>query len=55
MTDSSKPYGQWVFRLGGPGGAGQALATQGGPNLQALIGEEWDIIGFDPRGIGKTL
>ncbi|KAH9927997.1 TAP-like protein-domain-containing protein [Epithele typhae] len=39
---------------GGPGGAGVGLATQGGDALQSLVGEEWDIIGFDPRGIGQS-
>ncbi|KAH9928020.1 TAP-like protein-domain-containing protein [Epithele typhae] len=39
---------------GGPGGQGVFFATQQGPAVQALVGEDWDIIGFDPRGIGAT-
>ncbi|KAJ7441618.1 hypothetical protein B0H11DRAFT_2095722 [Mycena galericulata] len=36
---------------GGPGGSGTFLASQEFANL---IGEDWDILGFDPRGINKT-
>ncbi|KAJ7753637.1 hypothetical protein DFH07DRAFT_744348 [Mycena maculata] len=36
---------------GGPGGSGTRLATQA---FADLIGEDWDILGFDPRGINKT-
>ncbi|KAI0634191.1 TAP-like protein-domain-containing protein [Trametes polyzona] len=39
---------------GGPGAPGVSLATEAGPSLQQIIGDEYDIIGFDPRGIGKT-
>ncbi|KAI1791668.1 TAP-like protein-domain-containing protein [Ganoderma leucocontextum] len=33
---------------------GVILATSAGSLLQGLVGEEWDIIGFDPRGIGLS-
>ncbi|KAJ7484005.1 hypothetical protein B0H11DRAFT_1196196 [Mycena galericulata] len=36
---------------GGPGGSGTRLAT---PEFANLIGEDWDILGFDPRGINRT-
>ncbi|OCH84673.1 hypothetical protein OBBRIDRAFT_763985 [Obba rivulosa] len=39
---------------GGPGGPGKRLATISGHTLQQLIGPEYDVIGFDPRGIGET-
>ncbi|KAG9118746.1 hypothetical protein FRC07_006601, partial [Ceratobasidium sp. 392] len=40
---------------GGPGGAGTRLATQAGKGLsETRIGPYYDIIGFDPRGIGAT-
>ncbi|KAJ7441631.1 hypothetical protein B0H11DRAFT_2095796 [Mycena galericulata] len=37
--------------VGGPGGSGTSLARQ---EFSDLIGEDWDILGFDPRGINKT-
>ncbi|KAL1948533.1 hypothetical protein VTO73DRAFT_12608 [Trametes versicolor] len=46
--------GSVFLNPGGPGGPGVSLATVSGPDLQQLVGEEYDIIGFDPRGIGQT-
>ncbi|KAI0658734.1 TAP-like protein-domain-containing protein [Cubamyces menziesii] len=43
-----------VLNPGGPGGLGKRLATVTGPQFQDRIGEEYDMIGFDPRGIGET-
>ncbi|CAA7270028.1 unnamed protein product [Cyclocybe aegerita] len=36
---------------GGPGGSGLRLA---GPAYAQFIGDDWDLVGFDPRGIGRT-
>ncbi|KAK7002424.1 hypothetical protein R3P38DRAFT_1733804 [Favolaschia claudopus] len=36
---------------GGPGGSGTRLAA---PEFANLIGDDWDLLGFDPRGINKT-
>ncbi|KAJ7472158.1 hypothetical protein FB451DRAFT_1036968 [Mycena latifolia] len=36
---------------GGPGGSGTRLATQ---EFADIIGHDWDLLGFDPRGINKT-
>ncbi|KAJ7187332.1 hypothetical protein C8R46DRAFT_1059501 [Mycena filopes] len=36
---------------GGPGGSGTRLASQA---FADLIGHDWDLLGFDPRGINKT-
>ncbi|KAI0701848.1 TAP-like protein-domain-containing protein [Cytidiella melzeri] len=43
-----------LFNPGGPGGSGREFVALRGPVLQALTGEDYDIIGFDPRGIGQT-
>ncbi|KAH9854634.1 TAP-like protein-domain-containing protein [Lenzites betulinus] len=43
-----------LLNPGGPGAPGVSLATESGPDFQQLVGEEYDIIGFDPRGIGQT-
>ncbi|KAH9884113.1 TAP-like protein-domain-containing protein [Cubamyces lactineus] len=43
-----------VLNPGGPGGLGKRLATVTGPEFQDRLGEEYDMIGFDPRGIGET-
>ncbi|KAI9056406.1 hypothetical protein FKP32DRAFT_1586161 [Trametes sanguinea] len=46
--------GSVFLNPGGPGAPGVSLATVSGPDFQQIIGEEYDIIGFDPRGIGET-
>ncbi|KAJ7596408.1 Alpha/Beta hydrolase protein [Mycena floridula] len=46
--------GSVFLNPGGPGGAGMRLATFLGPKIAALVGPQWDLIGFDPRGIGMT-
>ncbi|EMD36744.1 hypothetical protein CERSUDRAFT_114655 [Gelatoporia subvermispora B] len=52
-TQPSK--GSVFVNPGGPGGSGKLFATGAGPLLQRVIGPEYDIIGFDPRGIHDTL
>ncbi|KAJ7923407.1 hypothetical protein B0H13DRAFT_2316597 [Mycena leptocephala] len=37
---------------GGPGGSGTQLASRW---LADIIGDDWDLLGFDPRGVNKTL
>jgi hypothetical protein len=39
---------------GGPGGSGVSLIYRSGALISNLVGSHWDIIGFDPRGIGLT-
>ena len=36
---------------GGPGGSGVQFIDRIGEQFQKLLGEEYDIVGFDPRGI----
>ncbi|KAK1220806.1 hypothetical protein PQX77_016377 [Marasmius sp. AFHP31] len=39
---------------GGPGHPGTPLALEKGKEMAELIGGDWDLVGFDPRGVGKT-
>jgi pimeloyl-ACP methyl ester carboxylesterase len=39
---------------GGPGGSGVEFLMGAGPLLHQLVGDDWDLVGFDPRGIGRT-
>ncbi|KAF9020091.1 alpha/beta-hydrolase [Hymenopellis radicata] len=53
----SPSKGSVFLNPGGPGGAGMAmiLGARGlGRSLADAIGHDWDLIGFDPRGIGRT-
>ncbi len=49
-----RPIGSLVLNPGGPGAAGRELASQ----LQAVLSEEileqFDLVGFDPRGVGAS-
>ncbi|KAE9396452.1 hypothetical protein BT96DRAFT_996708 [Gymnopus androsaceus JB14] len=46
--------GSVFLNPGGPGGAGSRMAIAYGAQMAKLIGDDWDLVGFDPRGIGKT-
>jgi pimeloyl-ACP methyl ester carboxylesterase len=39
---------------GGPGGSGVDTVKELGTIFQQLMGTEYDIVGFDPRGVGRT-
>ncbi|KAJ8090284.1 hypothetical protein PM082_018880 [Marasmius tenuissimus] len=39
---------------GGPGHPGTPLALEKGQEMAELIGGDWDLVGFDPRGVGRT-
>ncbi|KAJ7127941.1 hypothetical protein C8R44DRAFT_667310 [Mycena epipterygia] len=47
----SPKKGTIFMNPGGPGGSGTRLANRDFANI---IGEDWDLLGFDPRGINKT-
>ncbi|KAF8160399.1 TAP-like protein-domain-containing protein, partial [Pholiota molesta] len=43
--------GPVLFNPGGPGGSGVDFVVQLGSQISTVIGPEFDLIGFDPRGI----
>lgn len=51
-----KPYSTspLLINPGGPGGSGTMSALIFGKSLQAIVGADQDVIGFDPRGIAAT-
>ncbi|GJE96255.1 alpha/beta hydrolase [Phanerochaete sordida] len=52
--DDKRYRGPILFNPGGPGGSGVDLIRSVGSSLQILLGDEYDIVGFDPRGISRT-
>jgi pimeloyl-ACP methyl ester carboxylesterase len=51
-TDPSKRIGSLLVNPGGPGGSGIDLAE--GNSWPSAIRERFDIVGFDPRGVGRS-
>lgn len=43
-----------MLNPGGPGGSGVQIALAFGERIHNIVGEDQDVIGFDPRGIGAT-
>lgn len=43
-----------MLNPGGPGGSGVGIALAFGERIHKIVGEDQDVIGFDPRGIGAT-
>lgn len=50
--DPKKRLGSLFINPGGPGGQGTAIAYQAGAFLGKDVLDRFDIVGFDPRGIG---
>ncbi|ROR89361.1 alpha/beta hydrolase [Nocardioides aurantiacus] len=46
--------GQLVVNPGGPGGSGVDYAAGGGAVFGATLARYYDIVGFDPRGVGQS-
>ncbi|KAF4336685.1 hydrolase or acyltransferase (alpha beta hydrolase superfamily) [Fusarium beomiforme] len=51
-----KPYlGSVLYNPGGPGGSGVEAVLIMGNKLAQVLGGQYDVIGFDPRGTGRTI
>lgn len=39
---------------GGPGGSGFDQVSRSGPSISIITGGQWDVVGWDPRGVGAS-
>ncbi|KAK0243429.1 hypothetical protein EDD85DRAFT_815033 [Armillaria nabsnona] len=46
--------GSVFLNPGGPGGSGMNFLIRAREYITELLGDQWDLIGFDPRGIGRS-
>lgn len=46
--------GTLLINPGGPGEAGTNLVARSGANISAIVGDSFDVLGFDPRGTGAS-
>ncbi|KAK1231140.1 hypothetical protein PQX77_005746 [Marasmius sp. AFHP31] len=53
-TDSTEYRGPILFNPGGPGGSGVDLIRGRGAMLAKVVGPQFDIVGFDPRGVSRS-
>jgi pimeloyl-ACP methyl ester carboxylesterase len=53
-THQSNRIGSLLVNPGGPGGSGVDLAAYLSAGLPAEITQRFDIVGFDPRGVGRS-
>ncbi|KAJ7472942.1 TAP-like protein-domain-containing protein [Mycena galericulata] len=52
--NSTDYRGPILINPGGPGGSGVDTVGTDGANIATLVGPEFDVIGFDPRGISRS-
>ncbi|WP_197289051.1 alpha/beta hydrolase [Nocardia sp. NRRL S-836] len=53
-TDPAKKIGSLFINPGGPGGAGLIYGAFGASFFTPEVLEKFDLIGFDPRGVGRS-
>ncbi|KAF7331053.1 Abhydrolase-4 domain-containing protein [Mycena venus] len=53
--DSPNYRGPILINPGGPGGSGVDTVLDRGELLSTIVGPEFDVIGFDPRGIARSV
>jgi pimeloyl-ACP methyl ester carboxylesterase len=54
-TGSGTPIGSLVVNPGGPGGSGIQYALQARSQVSAAVRTRFDVVGFDPRGVGGSI
>lgn len=55
VPHTAKTYqGPLLVNPGGPGGSGLTLAGFVASSLPKAVASQYDVIGFDPRGVGKS-
>ena len=52
--DRSNYRGTVLINPGGPGGSGTSLLERFGKNISTIVGDSFDVLGFDPRGVGMS-
>src|SRR6266536_5360111 len=52
---AGKQQGDLLVNPGGPGGAGRYLAAAASFSLDRTVAAQYNIIGFDPRGVGASV
>jgi pimeloyl-ACP methyl ester carboxylesterase len=51
----SQQQGVMLVNPGGPGGSGLSLAPQVAESINPDVAADYDIVGFDPRGVGSSV
>jgi pimeloyl-ACP methyl ester carboxylesterase len=51
----SRQQGIMLVNPGGPGGSGLSLAAEVAQGLSPSVAADYDIVGFDPRGVGSSV
>ncbi|QUQ64207.1 alpha/beta hydrolase [Kutzneria sp. CA-103260] len=54
-ADPSKRVGTLLINPGGPGGAGAESIEYGADGLPQQLRDRFDLVGFDPRGVGHSV
>jgi pimeloyl-ACP methyl ester carboxylesterase len=54
-TDPTQRIGSLFFNFGGPGGPAVAYLRAAGAGIFSALNARFDIVGFDPRGVGQSV